>query len=74
MFVPILNGVFFVGLAVFAFQKLRASRDLFERPTQRGAAHKYRAGRGGGRGGYGDARRGSRKQYAKRQGNTYLFG
>lgn len=68
MFVPIVNGVFFVCLAVFAFYKLKANRS-FESGHGRGR-HGARgtATRGGG------SRRRARGEVNAKSRSTYLFG
>ena len=65
MFVPVVNGVFFVFLAVFAFHKLKAKGTLEvgrgrRRQRMMPASRKGRGARVG-------AKRGGR-------GSTYLFG
>lgn len=63
-FVPIVNGVFFVGLATFAFLKLRAAGDT--------SPSSDTAWVGNGRGGRGSGV--LRRKNSTTRRNTYLFG
>lgn len=66
IFVPIVNGIFFVGLAIFAFLKLRATSDATSPPsTARGESR---------RGGRSNGMLRRRRKDGTKQRSTYLFG